>query len=51
MTNKKNKSSVSKAIKKDSKGRVIDVLYLSNKDEEMGLDIKLNMVGYEITVL
>lgn len=51
MTNKKNKSSVSKAIKKDSKGRVIDVLYLSNKDEEMGLDIELDMVGYEIIAL
>ena len=51
MTNKKNKSSISKAIKKDSKGRVIDVLYLSNKDEEMGLDIKLDMAGYEIIAL
>ena len=45
MANKKNKHSVSKAVK----GK--EVIYLSAKDEEKGIDIILDMQGYKITAL
>lgn len=45
MTNKKNKHSVAKAIKGDK------VIYLSIKDEQRGLDIKLDLQGYKIIAL
>ena len=45
MTNKKNKCSITKAIK----GK--EVIYLSARDEEKGLDIILHLQGYEIIAL
>jgi len=45
MTNKKNNSSVSKA----TKGH--DIIYLSSRDEEKGLDIMLDMQGYTIEAI
>lgn len=45
MTNKKNKHSVAKAIK----GK--EVIYLSAKDEQKGLDIQLDLQGYKIITL
>ena len=47
MSNKKNKYSVSKVINK--KGNIVG--YLSTRDEENGLDIRLDMNGYTIVVL
>ena len=46
MTNTKNKYSVSKAVKKGC-----PTIYLSTRDEENGLDIRLDMQGYEIISL
>lgn len=45
MAKTKNKHSVSKAVK----GK--EVIYLSAKDEEKGLDILLDLQGYKITAL
>ena len=47
MSKAKNKYSVAKVINK--KGRVIG--YLSTKDEEKGIDIQLDMQGYETVAL
>ena len=47
MSIKKNKFSVSKVINK--KGNVIG--YLSTRDEENGVDIRLDMNGYTIVAL
>lgn len=47
MANKKNKYSVSKVLSK--KGNVIG--YLSTRDEENGLDIRLDSQGYTIIAL
>ena len=47
MANKKNKFSVAKVINK--KGNVIG--YLSTRDEENGLDIRLDTQGYKIVAL
>lgn len=45
MANKKNKYSVSKAI------RGKEVIYLSARDEEKGLDVILDLQGYKIIAL
>jgi len=45
MTNKKNSSSVSKAVK----GK--EIIYLSSQDEEQGLDIMLDLQGYTIEAI
>ncbi|WP_207463751.1 hypothetical protein [Enterococcus mundtii] len=47
MSTTKNKYSVSRVI--DHKGRVIG--YLSTRDEERGLDIRLDMKGYTVEAL
>ena len=47
MSNKKNKYSVSKVLSK--KGQIIG--YLSTRDEENGLDIRLDSQGYTIIAL
>ena len=47
MANKKNKYSVAKVLNK--KGQIIG--YLSNRDEENGLDISLDSQGYTIIAL
>ncbi|UDM72763.1 hypothetical protein [Vagococcus fluvialis] len=47
MAIKKNKHSVAKVL--NSKGRVIG--YLSAKDEENGLDIHYDMMGYTVVAL
>ena len=47
MANKKNKFSVSKVLNK--KGNIIG--YLSTRDEENGLDIRLDSQGYTIVAL
>lgn len=45
MTNKKTKHSITKAVK----GK--EVIYLSARDEEKGLDVILYLQGYEIIAL
>lgn len=45
MSKKQTKHSVLKAVKGN------EVVYLSSKDEEKGLDIKLDMQGYKIIAL
>ena len=45
MANKKNRHSVAVAVKGS------EVIYLSAKDEEKGLDIILDLQGYKITAL
>ena len=45
MTIKKNNSSVSKATKGN------EVLYLSSRDEEKGLDVQLDLQGYKVESL
>ena len=47
MSNKKNKYSEAKVINK--KGTIVG--YLSTRDEENGLDIRLDMNGYTIVAL
>ena len=47
MANKKNKFSVAKVLNK--KGQIIG--YLSTRDEENGLDIRLDSQGYTIVAL
>ena len=47
MSERKNKYSVSKVLSK--KGNVVG--YLSTRDEENGLDIRLDMNGYTIVAL
>lgn len=51
MTKTKNTSSISMAILRNEKGQVIKQLYLSRRDEEQGIDIQLDMQGYEIIAL
>ena len=45
MTKNKNRSSVSKAVKGN------EIIYLSSRDEEKGLDIMLDMQGYTIEAI
>ena len=45
----KNKNKYSTCVVVDSKGRVI--CYLSSKDEEMGLDIRYDLMGYKVNAL
>lgn len=45
MSKKQNKHSILKAVKGDK------VIYLSAKDEQRGLDIKLDLQGYKIIAL
>lgn len=45
MTKNKNNSSTVKATKG------VDVLYLSSRDENNGLDIKLDLQGYKLEAL
>ena len=47
MANKKNKFSVAKVI--NQKGNIVG--YLSTRDEENGLDARLDMNGYKIVAL
>lgn len=47
MSERKNKYSVSKVLNK--KGTIVG--YLSTRDEENGLDIRLDMNGYTIVAL
>lgn len=47
MSKTKNKYSIAKVLNK--KGKVIG--YLSSRDKEHGLDIKLDMQGYKIIAL
>jgi len=51
MSDKKNKYSTCKVVKTTKKGNKIIVGYLSKRDEENGLDIRLDMQGYEIIAL
>ena len=51
MTKVKNKYSVSKAVLKNEEGKIIHTIYLSNRDEEQGKDIQLDLQGYEIIAL
>jgi hypothetical protein len=52
MSKTKNKYSVSAVYKKSKKtDKLILVGYLSSKDEENGLDIKLDMAGYIISAV
>ena len=48
MSIKKNKHSV--AVVLDEKGKVV-VGYLSARDEFLGLDVELDMLGYKIVAL
>lgn len=47
MTKRKTKKSVAQVVNKD--GKIIG--YLTEKDEERGLDIELDMQGYTIIAL
>lgn len=47
MAIKKNKHSV--AVVLDEKGKVVG--YLSARDESLGLDVELDMLGYKIVAL
>lgn len=51
MTKRKNNSSVTVAILKNEEGKMINKLYLSNRDEEKGIDIKLDLQGYKLIAL
>ena len=51
MSTKKTKYSTCKVIKTTKKGREMVVGYLSQRDEDNGLDIRLDMQGYTIIAL
>lgn len=49
MSKTKNKYSVCKVERERKNGKKVVVGYLSNRDIEQGLDVSLDMQGYEIT--
>jgi hypothetical protein len=52
MSKTKNKHSVTAVYKKSTRtGKLMLVGYLSNKDEENGVDIKMDLAGYILVAL